>query len=68
MRHKRYECDECGRGVRRITIHAKEFSGETLHFCGTKCMDDYFANQAADRAELDAVTYWLTGQDLRDGA
>ena len=72
MRVEHYECDECGRRVRRITVHKSGLSGayEDLHFCGTLCMDAFILhigdNAGASGAE--AAEYWLTGQDLRDGA
>ncbi len=79
MKVKHYECDECGTRTRRITIHTSEFPGhedhpawEDLHFCGTLCMDTYFSdvlNEEHLPADISAPnTYWLTGQDIRDGA
>lgn len=60
MHINHYECDECGVRVRRITVHASELPGhaEDLHFCGTLCMHDF----------IESDTYWLSGQDIRDGA
>lgn len=64
MKVDHYECDECGRRVRRITVHTGDVLGDDreLHFCSTRCMDERFSE--AD----EQVTYWITGQDLRDGA
>jgi hypothetical protein len=69
MRVDHYECDECGRRTRRITIHKSELNAvyEDLHFCGTLCMDGFISHIAADSG-AEAAEYWLKGQDLRDGA
>lgn len=73
-----FECDECGSRTRRITLHTSEMPGheehpawEDLHFCGTLCLDTFIRHGVNDNDDdpiKDQHEYWLTGQDLRDGA
>lgn len=82
MKADYFECDECSTRTRRITIHTSEMPAlrsdggmiaeDDLHFCGTLCMNTYVRNTLnggnLPPAAVEANVYWLTGQDIRDGA